>query len=184
RLCEEDEEFADCVELQGARLQAAMNKHYYENDLILTRISSVVARRPLMVIATDSIQQVAQRMNDMHVTSALVITERDKTRESFLDDTRETWRVRGIVTDKDFRTRVAAEGLPITEPVGEVVTPGLISVQTDASVYEAMLTMLRNNLHHLAVLKKRQPVGLLDLSDIVRFETQRSHYVGEKIFNE
>src|SRR5699024_8735872 len=184
RLCEEDEEFADFVELQGARLQAAMNKHYYEHDLILTRIRSLVARRPLMVLATDSIQQVAQRMNDMHVTSALVITESDKARESFHDDTGAPWRVMGIVTDKDFRTRVAAEGLPITEPVGEVVTPGLISVQTDASVYEAMLTMLRNNLHHLAVLKKRQPVGLLDLSDIVRFETQSSLYLVDNIFNQ
>lgn len=184
KLCEEDEEFADFVELQGARLQAAMNKHYYEHDLILTRIRSLVTRRPLMVRETDSIQYVAQCMNKQNVTSALVLTESQKERKTFHDEQGEPWQVAGIVTDKDFRARVAAEGLAITEPVAKMITPGLVSVQTDVSVYEAMLTMLRNNLHHLPVLNKRQPVGLLNLSDIVRFETQSSLYLVGNIFNQ
>ncbi|HLR16629.1 MAG TPA: DUF294 nucleotidyltransferase-like domain-containing protein [Alcanivoracaceae bacterium] len=184
KLCDEDEEFADFVELQGARLQAAMDKHYYEHDLILTRIRSLVTHRPLMVMETDSIQSVAQRMNDKNVTSALVLKKSEKARKTFHDDQGAPWQIAGIVTDKDFRTRVAAEGVAISEPVSTVVTPGLISVQTDASVYEAMLTMLRNNLQHLAVLNKRQPVGLLNLSDIVRFETQSSLYLVDNIYNQ
>jgi CBS domain-containing protein len=70
----------------------------------------------------------------------------------------------GIITDRDFRTRVLAEGLPLDTPVSEVMSPNPITVQGDDTVFEAMLSMLRNNIHHLPVVTRRRPIGLINLS--------------------
>lgn len=52
------------------------------------------------------------------------------------------------------------------------------------SVYEAMLTMLRNNIHHLPVLYRQRPVGVVHLSDIIRYETHSGLYLVSNIFNQ
>ena len=44
-------------------------------------------------------------------------------------------------------------------------------------MFEAMLTMLRTNLHHLPVLKKQRLIGVIALSDVVRHESKSSLYV-------
>jgi CBS domain-containing protein len=89
----------------------------------------------------------------------------------------------GIITDRDFRTRVLAEGLPLDTPVSAVMSPNPITVQGDDTVFEAMLSMLRNNIHHLPVVKRRRPIGLINLSDIIKYESQSSLYLVSAIYN-
>jgi len=94
------------------------------------------------------------------------------------------WHTLGILTDQDLRTRVLAAGLDAGTAVSDVVSPRLIAIQSDESVHEAMLCMLRNNIHHLPVLHRRRPVGMLHLSDIIRYETNSSLYLVNNIFNQ
>jgi CBS domain-containing protein len=89
----------------------------------------------------------------------------------------------GILTDRDLRTRVLAEGLPGDTPVSQVMTPAPVTVQADESVFEAMLCMLRNNIHHLPVLQRRRPVGMISLADVIRYESRSSLYLVNSIFN-
>jgi CBS domain-containing protein len=60
----------------------------------------------------------------------------------------------------------------------------VISLDHNAYVYEAMLTMLRYNVHHLPVLKERNPIGIIDLTDIVRYESQNSLLLVSSIFQQ
>lgn len=60
----------------------------------------------------------------------------------------------GILTDRDLRTRVVA-AVPSDTPVSQIMTPNPITLQADDSVFEAMLCMLRSNIHHLPVLHRR-----------------------------
>ena len=48
----------------------------------------------------------------------------------------------------------------------------------------SMLCMLRNNVHHLPVLKKGRPVGVIALSDLVRYESRNSLFVVSSIFRQ
>ncbi|WP_413818159.1 CBS domain-containing protein [Stutzerimonas zhaodongensis] len=89
----------------------------------------------------------------------------------------------GITTDRDLRTRVLAEGLPLDTPVDQVMSPNPITIQADDSVFEAMLSMLRNNIHHLPVMYRQRPVGVINLSDIIKYESQSSLYLVNSIFN-
>ena len=185
RLCEEDDDFADFVELERPRLETAAEQQKKSNDMIVTRIRKLVTRYPVLVEATTSLQQAAQQVSDAQASAAIVIKQyAGNPRYSFQDSEGKTWHMVGIFTDSDFRTRVVAEGLSSQTPIGDVASPHLITVQSDASVYEAMLTMLRNNVHHLPVLYRQRPVGVVHLSDIIRYETHSGLYLVSNIFNQ
>ncbi len=184
RLCDDDS-FADFVELSGSRLKSTVDQTLRENDLMTTRVRKLISRLPLMVQTTVSVQEVATLMTDNSVSSVLLIDP--ATQESddtvFSDDEGRLWRLAGMVTDEDLRVQVVAKGASPEMPVGELTHHRLITVQSDESVNEAMLIMLRNHIQRLPVLHRRRPVGVLHLSDIVRYETNSSLYLVSNIFS-
>ncbi|MEG3079835.1 DUF294 nucleotidyltransferase-like domain-containing protein [Halomonas sp. 5021] len=185
QLCEEDEDFADFVEVERPRLETAAEQQKKSNDMMVTRIRKLVARYPVMVEASTTVQQAAQQVSHAQASAVLVLKEGSTNpRYSFKDSEGQTWQVCGILTDSDFRTRVVAEGLSPQTEVGEVVSSRLITVQSDVSIYEAMLTMLRNNVHHLPVLYRQRPMGVVHLSDIIRYETHSGLYLVSNIFHQ
>ncbi|SHF05615.1 CBS domain-containing protein [Modicisalibacter ilicicola DSM 19980] len=185
RLCEEDDAFADFVEAGGSRLKMTVEQQRRESDMMMTRVRKLINRRPATIEAGASLQHAAQRMTDQGTTSVLVLSEPGEDwLRNFTDAQGHEWRLAGILTDRDFCTRVLAAGITPDTPVSEVMTEELLTVQSDESVYEAMLCMLRSNVHHLPVLHRRRPIGLLHLSDIVRYETHSSLYLVSNIFNQ
>lgn len=185
RLCEEDDNFADFVELERPRLETAAEQQKKSNDMMVTRIRKLLTRYPVMVEYSTSVQQAAQQMSEAQASALLVLKEgSNNPRYSFKDSEGQTWQMYGILTDSDFRTRIVAEGLSPQTTVGEVVSSRLITIQSDASVNEAMLTMLRSNVHHLPVIYRQRPVGVVHLSDIIRYETHSGLYLVSNIFHQ
>jgi CBS domain-containing protein len=43
--------------------------------------------------------------------------------------------------------------------------------------------MLRHNIHHLPVVHRQRPIGVISLSDIIKYESQSSLYLVNSIFN-
>ncbi|QJQ98244.1 DUF294 nucleotidyltransferase-like domain-containing protein [Halomonas sp. PGE1] len=184
RLCEEDEHFAEFVELERPRLESAVEQHKKQNDMMITRVRKLLTRYPVMVVASTTVQEAARLVGDLGASAVLVLdAPGDNPRYTFRDSEERAWQVRGILTDSDFR-RLVAEGRPSDTPVGEIVVDRLVAIQSDESVHEAMLTMLRNNIHHLPVMHRRHPVGIVHLSDIIRYETHSSLYLVSNIFNQ
>ncbi|MGM0521257.1 MAG: DUF294 nucleotidyltransferase-like domain-containing protein [Pseudomonadota bacterium] len=185
RLCEKDEHFADFVELERPRLESLAEEQKKSNDMMVTRIRKLLSRYPVMVEITTSVQVAAQQMSEAQASALLVLKRgAGEPRYSFKDSEGETWQMYGIMTDSDFRTGVVAKGLDPSTPIEQVITPRLITVQSDVSIYEAMLIMLRNNVHHLPVLYRQRPVGVVHLSDIIRYETHSGLYLVSNIFNQ
>lgn len=184
QLCEQDEHFADFVELERPRLETAARDQRQSNDMMITRIRRLLSRAPVMVDVDISVQDAALRMSDDQA-SALLVTRECSAQDTrrFRDDQGRHRRIHGIMTNSDFRTRIVGRGLSAQTPVGEVISPALLSVQADVSIYEAMLTMLRNNVHHLPVLYRQRPMGIVHLSDIIRYETHSGLYLVSNIFS-
>src|SRR5690606_21088936 len=57
-----------------------------------------------------------------------------------------------------------------------------VTVAHNQLVFEAMLTMLRHNVHHLPVIKHQRPLGIVALSDIIRYESRNSLFLVGSIF--
>ena len=100
-----------------------------------------VASRPALWIEADApISEAARRMLDAGAGSILV-----RTQEATGEDDGP-----GIVTDRDLR-RVLAEGIEPGQPVGQVASRPLLTVDADASVAAAHLAMLEAGVRHLAL---------------------------------
>ena len=186
RLCEEDENFADFVGLWGSRLKSTVEQSARGNDMMVTPVRRLITRLPVWIEAAASVQAAAQLMTEQDVSSLLVLAPADHLDSDhvFTDPEGQQWRLTDMLTDQDLRERILAQGLSLQTPLTQITDDGLYTVQSDESIYEAMLTMLRNNIQSLPVLHRRRPVGLIHLSDIVRYETDSSLHLMSNILKQ
>lgn len=179
-LYEQHETFADFVEVENnARLRQTVSNSKEQNDLTTSKVRTLLTSEAPSVPKTESIQNVAIKMADENVSSLLIIDP-----EVAQDDEDDNSPLVGIITDRDLCTRVLAQGLNPSDEVASVMTTEVISLDHNAYVYEAMLTMLRYNVHHLPVLKDKQPIGIIEATDIVRYESQNSLLLVSSIFQQ
>lgn len=176
-LWESDVTFADYVEIEDqSRLRSALTQHQESNELMTSRVRKLIQREPVSVSRIATLQQAAVTMTEEGVSS-LIITDTSITEKG-------EGAMLGLITDRDLRTRVLAPGLPLDTPVGNIMSRGVITVSADDFVFEAMLIMLRHNVHHLPVLHNRRPIGMLGLSDIIKHESQSSLFLARNIFHQ
>lgn len=172
QLFEEHETFADAVEVEDrTRLRQVISRHEDANELLTARIETLINRELITLDKNASIQAAAIKMTDEGVSS-LLITEASSIKPV------------GILTDKDLRIRVLAAGVDLTLAVSDFMSTNLLTIEHNQLVFEAMLIMLRSNVHHLPVIKKGQPLGVIAISDIIRYESQNSLFVVSSIFRQ
>ncbi|MEJ2911916.1 DUF294 nucleotidyltransferase-like domain-containing protein [Pseudoalteromonas sp. C12FD-1] len=172
RYCDEFDGFADYFEADGnVRLRQALVEQADSNDLTTAKVKSLIHRDVVTLSTQTTIQDVAKVMTEEAVSSVLV-TDLDK---PISDDPEEDdGQIVGIITDRDIRTKVVAQGLGLDVTADKIMSTNLVLLDSNAYVFEAVLAMLRDNLHHLPVVQKRRPIGVISLSDILRYESQSS----------
>ncbi|MFW5731244.1 MAG: CBS domain-containing protein, partial [Desulfonatronovibrionaceae bacterium] len=172
-FCDQYNEFYDYVEVDNStRLRQAVTTVSYGNDLTTSKLRNLLSREAVFLNADDTIQQAARTMADENVSAVLVL-DPDSPDESEELDQPEGQFV-GILTDRDLCIRVLARGIPADRPIREVMSTELISLDLNDYVFEAMLTMLRRNIHHLPVLRNKRPVGVVEITDIISYESKSS----------
>lgn len=178
-LCDEFENFADFMELEdSARLRTAISNQNDGNDFTTAKARKILSREPVTLPSTATIQEAAMLMAEENVTSLLIVRPPEEITEE--DDDQ----LLGILTDRDLCIRVLAQGLDTNFAVSEVMTTDVVSLDYNAYVFEAMLTMLRYNTHHLPILKDKKPIGVIGMTDIVRYESQNSLLLVSSIYQQ
>lgn len=114
-------------------------------------VRALLRRAPVMVTPETSIRASAQVMREQNVSSVLVVRD-----DALL----------GLVTDRDLRNRVVAEGRDLNRPVIEIATVALQTVDIADSAFDALLLMARLNIHHVPVMDGRRVVGVISSSDL------------------
>jgi len=111
---------------------------------------------PLKVVATDSIQQVAQQMTDALTTGALI--------------SKDNYPI-GIVTNTDMCSKIATGRFTITTTIDKIMSSPVVTVVENISLAEAQLIMLRNNVTHLCVTRdgsdKSDIKGIISEHDLI-----------------
>ncbi|PKH98733.1 cyclic nucleotide-binding protein [Shewanella sp. 11B5] len=177
-LCENYDDFADFVEAEDTtRLkQAVKGKTDDANALTTSKVKTLVTREPVVLPCHSSIQVVAKIMAEQNI-SAVLINDPD------IDDQQDSSFV-GIITEHDLCAKVIAAGVNVDNPISQVMSTSLISLDHNAYIFEAMLLMLRNNIDHLPILKNKKPIGLIEVADIIRYESQNSLLFVSSIFQQ
>lgn len=76
----------------------------------------------------------------------------------------------GIFSERDLMTRVVLDQRdPATTHIGEVMTPGAISVSRRTSPREAMSLMTSRRVRHLPVTDGLRIAGVVSIGDLVRW---------------
>lgn len=170
-MCDLVAEFGDYFEFnEHSTLQQEVLNQADENDMTTVRVREIIQREPIYMSADTPVRDCAQKMTEQNVTSAVILDQGSKATSPEEDDLLAP----GIITDRDLRMRVLAAGLSLDTPLREVMTTDLITIHHDAYVYEAMLLMLRHDIHHLPLVNNQKVTGVVSLTDIVQHESQNS----------
>jgi CBS domain-containing protein len=121
-------------------------------DIPTKRIRDLDLRGPVTVEADETVRIAARMMRDQKV-SCLLVTEGDK--------------LVGILTDKDMRNRVIADGLSHDAPVGRVMSANPRTIDASDFVFNAMLEMSRHNIHHLPVMDDGGLKGCMTATNVL-----------------
>jgi CBS domain-containing protein len=134
-------------------------------EVLHTRVGDLVTRPPVTVDRGTTVREAARLMDRERISSLLVT---------------DGARLVGILTDRDLRSRVVAEGLDPGSPVAEVMTSRPVTGVPDQLALEVLLELVRRNIHHLPLVEGDVPVGMVTATDLLRLEqADPVHLVGE-----
>ncbi len=79
----------------------------------------------------------------------------------------------GIVTDHDFRWRVATGDIALDAPVERIATVPALTIAADATLAAGLVQMVEHGVHHLVVADQAgEPVGVVRVVDLARVEVR------------
>lgn len=73
----------------------------------------------------------------------------------------------GMITDRDFRNRVISKGRDLSGRVGDIMSVTIIKSEAGDYCFEALLKMIRYNIHHLLVVDNGELRGIITSHDLM-----------------
>ncbi len=101
----------------------------------------------------DTVRSVSQKMSK-HRIGSLIVKDSDGN-------------VQGIITDKDLRTKLLAKGFNSDEPVKSIMAFPVKTISSQSVCFDALIYMLKNRIHHLAVERQGDIIGVVTAHDIL-----------------
>jgi CBS domain-containing protein len=135
-------------------------------DLLATPIRALIQREAVTLPPSASIRAAAALMRDRRVSSVLLV---------------EQGQLSGLVTDRDLRNRVVAQGLDIDRPVADIATLAPLTLDAGSPAFEALLLMARHNIHHVPVMDGQRLAGMVTANDLTEQHSTSAVYLAGDI---
>ncbi len=116
-------------------------------------VEEVMSKNPKIVSGELSVEEGARILRELSISTLLI---------------EENKRIVGIVTDRDFVTKVVAEGLPLNTELREIMSSPVIMIPHNERLEDAARIMTRRRIRKLPVIKGEKIVGILSENDIAR----------------
>ncbi|MGD8506657.1 MAG: CBS domain-containing protein [Candidatus Bathyarchaeota archaeon] len=121
------------------------------------KVKDVMVTNVVTVDVGVNVRKAVERMNNQGV-GCLVVLEKGN--------------FAGILTERDVLKRVVAEARnPEKTLVGDVMSKPLIVVDPETNLEEALELMFKNQIKKLTVVRAKELVGLITMTDIARVHT-------------
>ena len=138
-------------------------------NLLGTPVRSLIKREPITLPPETSIRAAAEMMSELRVSSVLLV-EQDL--------------LFGLVTDRDLRNRVVAQGLDISRPVSDIATLAPLTMQAQSPAFEALLLMARHNIHHMPVMDGARIAGMITATDLAEQHSTSPVYLAGDVYKQ
>ncbi|HSA76802.1 MAG TPA: CBS domain-containing protein [Nitrosarchaeum sp.] len=123
-----------------------------ENELSQILVKEIMAKELIIAPQSTTIYQISKMM-EQGIGSVFVKKDTE---------------TMGIITDRDFAIKVAANKYPLDTPVEKVASFPLETISPNKSILEAAKQMAAKKIRKLAVSENNKIVGIITTSDIVR----------------
>ena len=132
----------------------------------------IMKEKVVYIDETKTIKDAVNMMNEARIGS-IIITKDDAPI--------------GILTERDFITKIAVEEIPLSAPLSEVMTKPLLVVGPNQTVWEAAEIMNTMEIHRVAVREGSKIIGMVTTTDLVKIISIGSdsnlHRVADLIFS-
>ena len=119
-----------------------------------TAVKDIMKKNLIFVNPTTTAFQIAKMMEQGGISAIFV-----KEKETFV----------GIVTDRDFATKITVNNLPFDTPAEKIMTSPLITINQNEPISAAAELMTNKKIRKLAVLDNDEIVGILRSIDLVKY---------------
>lgn len=138
-------------------------------SLDLSRVPVGEVMRPIELGTPDmTVQQAAAQMRAKRISSLMLALPDGQF---------------GIVTDKDLRNKVLAEGLPPSTPAQQIMSAPALTAPSEMTAMSALNLMFRHNIRHLPLVRGEELVGMVGTADLLRLQTQGVGYVVQDLLD-
>ncbi|MCG6881716.1 MAG: DUF294 nucleotidyltransferase-like domain-containing protein [Deltaproteobacteria bacterium] len=114
-----------------------------------------------------TVQQISQIMSEKRIGSVLLTDNREE--------------VIGIVTDKDIRGKVVAPGLDYHTKASAIMTAPVQTISGQSVCFDALLAMITNRIHHLAIEENGRISKMLTTHDIMVAQGSSPYFLFREI---
>ena len=125
-----------------------------------TPVGRLPVATPVSVACETTVGEAARLMREKRISSVLVECDPP-----------------GILTDRDLRSRVLAEGRGPDTQVGEVATRPMLTISADATLFETLVFMLEHHVHHAPLVRDGHVIGIVTDTDLLRLYMKTPIYL-------
>ena len=137
--------------------------------LLNSPVRTLIKRDPIALPPHTSIRAGAQQMRELRVSSVLLV---------------EQGHLFGLVTDRDLRNRVVAQGLDIDRPMSDIATLAPMTLQAQSPAFDALLLMARHNVHHVPVMDGDRVIGMITATDLTEQHSSSAVYLAGDVYKQ
>ncbi|MBU1659100.1 CBS domain-containing protein [bacterium] len=171
------EDFLDLMQnkvVQSYFLQDFVTRHQHLKDFdaqsdltpfLMSKVSDIFLHTACIVDKSESIHSAVLQMKELQ-TSVVIVEDSMK---------------HYVVTDTDLRDAVILGGCDIYQPVGTIAVRGVISIDINDFLFNALLLMTQNEIKRVVVMQDDKIKGVLEQLDLLSFFANHSHLVAVQI---
>ncbi|MGE5892656.1 MAG: DUF294 nucleotidyltransferase-like domain-containing protein [bacterium] len=141
------------------------------DKLLFTNILADLATKEVVTASEDiTIREAAEIMANRRVSSLVLLDPQG--------------RPSGLITDRDLRNKVVSKGRDTGGRVGDIMSVTIIKAEARDYCFEALLKMVRYNIHHLLVVDKGELRGIITNHDFMLLQGTSPLSVAREIENQ
>ncbi len=154
------------IPLDGRHPKAPATVTGHNSSLLGMQLQSLIKHAPITLPPQASVLEVARTMRERGVSSVMLV-EQDH--------------LFGLVTDRDLRNRVIAEGLDLSRPAADIATLAPLTLDQRSPAFEALLLMARHNIHHVPIMDGQRIAGMVTATDLTQQQSTSAVYLAGDI---
>ena len=135
-------------------------------------VSDIMTKKIISIDESETIKKAASMMTEAEIGSIIITKDNIPV---------------GILTERDFVTKIASKEISLSVPVSQVMTHPLLVIAPNQTVWEVAEIMRNMGIHRVAVQEGDKIIGMVTTTDLVKIVSIGSdsnlHKIADLIFS-